>query len=163
MEEVRGNLWDYHGPRQVVVTTNIGWSPPATWMTGGEERDWNNMGAGSVLEAWKRFPEISSWYAERCKMYGANTPVLKRPDLRLVFLPVKPLLNPPSMSWNQRASYKLIGLGLAQLAAWWDRHHPLLAMTLPGAGNGGLPPGEVRRLVRTMLGHTDIILVDRQL
>jgi hypothetical protein len=92
-------------------------------------------------------------------------PVLKRDDLRLVFLPVKPVVwSAPQLSWDQQADLLYIQAGLQQIRSWQATPGaPKLAMTLPGAGNGSLDPREVRALVLRELGHTGITLVDRQL
>ncbi len=182
MLEVNGNLWDYHARGfHVVVTTNAGWEQDPLWAPGASPTlanesgpaCWNNMGAGSVYEAWRRNPSLAEWYGRRCRAHALQSddpmPVLKRDDLRLVFLPVKPLLrHEPAMSWNQKASLLLIESGLRQIERWYrgtfgQRQAPKLAMTLPGAGNGGLDPREVRALVVRELGHTGVTLVDRQL
>ena len=157
MIEVTANLWDFHAKgHHVVVTTNIGWAPG---------NPWNNMGAGMALQAAYRYPELPGWYGRRCREYGAGTPVLKRDDLGLVFLPVKPLLEEnPGASWNQTASLELIARGLDQLLAWVTTRKAKVAMGLPGAGNGRLDPVEVLGLVRDKLGfRRGIVLADWRL
>lgn len=161
MKEKNANLWNFHEVGfQAVVTTNIGWDEVWNKKLRGF-RPLNNMGAGSVLEAATRWPELPEWYGRRCREYKTEMPVLWRPDMGLVFLPVKPLMTlTPSWSWNQKASLVLIRRGLDQIRDWWEQHQPKIVMTLPGAGNGGLPPGEVLALVRVVLGHTDIVVAD---
>ncbi len=134
INSVRGNLWDYWDQGwKVVVTTNIGWDPK------NENR--NNMGAGMALQACCRWPWLASWYGEHCMRFGANTPVIELDRLRLIFLPVKPLLPlNPAMSWNQTAKLSLIARGLPQLA----QHDGNIAMAWPGCGNGWLDPEELR-------------------
>ena len=83
MRVERGDLWDYHARGwHVVVTTNIGWDRSGR----------NNMGAGMALQAALRWPGLPLWYGLECRKRGAETPVLVRDDVRLVFFPVKPLL-----------------------------------------------------------------------
>jgi hypothetical protein len=169
MKEFNGDLWAFHEEGyHVVVTTNLGWgelrSPTAVY---------NNMGAGSVQAAARRWPWLPAWYGRRCCQFAASQlgsmPVLKRDDLRVVFLPVKPLnRRNPAASWDQLASVPLIRSGLEQLRSWFlaERKRGMalqLALTLPGAGNGGLERGMVYGLVRECLDDLDVALVDRQL
>jgi hypothetical protein len=155
MKRIRGDIWRlWDKGFHVVVTTNIGW----------DHRDMNNMGAGTVQRAASVWPELPRWYGSWCRSMGAKMGVVRRPGLRLVFLPVKPLIEAcPSLSWDQKADLVLIERGLVQLGVWWRRYRPALAMTLPGAGNGGLDPAEVLALVERVLGDTEIVLCDLQL
>ena len=130
---VRGNLWDeWVMGRKVVITTNIGWDPKTLR---------NNMGAGIAWDAAQRWPELPQWYGRFCRATYPHTPVLEHPYLRLIFFPVKPLLNRnnPEISWNQQASLPLIDHGMRQLV----EHEGHIAMGLPGCGNGGLDQSAV--------------------
>jgi hypothetical protein len=134
----------------VVVTTNIGWDP---------ETKRNNMGAGVALQAALRWGELPEWYGWRCKLSGANTPVLVNEHRRLVFFPVKPLLpGNPERSWDQEACLATIAHSAEQLSRL--RVDGPLAMALPGCGNGGRSALEVLPI---LAAHLDgkVTLIDR--
>lgn len=157
MKSVKADIWDlFDKGHDVVITTNIGWD-----LSTFE----NNMGAGTALGAYRRCPTLAVWYGHECRRMAHSNAVdvLYRGDLGFYFLPVKPLLDPkdPERSWAQKASYELIERMLTRFAAM-PRPRPT-AMTLPGAGNGGLDPAKVRSLVVSHLGDSDITLCDLQL
>lgn len=161
MKQYKRDIWElYDSGMDVVVTTNIGWHL---------ETYRNNMGAGTVMEAARRFPELPEWYGRECAamIELGVVQVLYREDLRLWFFPVKPLLLPsnPEISWDQKADMDLIRRGLRQLKMHPDRIRDT-AMTLPGAGNGGLSPRDVLDTVKAelrMVPGAQIVLCDRQL
>lgn len=158
MQLVKANIWELAAAgHDVVVTTNIGWDP-RTYE--------NNMGAGTALQAYQRCPSLAVWYGHECRRmtHEGTVDVLYRGDLGLYFLPVKPLLDPgdPERSWDQLASYALIERMLGRLAAM-PKPRPV-ALTLPGAGNGGLDPERVRSLALKQLGELErVTLCDLQL
>lgn len=158
MQTAKRDIWHlYDKGFDVVVTTNIGWDPQTLV---------NNMGAGTVLRAARMFPGLSRWYGAECKrMTEANSvEVLYRPDLRLYFLPVKPLLDArdPERSWDQLGNYALIEQGLRQFAQM-ERKNPV-ALTLPGCGNGGLNRREMLTMVKAVLGELEgVTLCDLEL
>lgn len=144
IEVEHGDLWDWHTRGfRVVITTNIGWHP-LTYR--------NNMGAGMALQAEQRWRDLPHWYGRQCAAKGDELGVIEHELRRLVFLPVKPLLDPknPERSWNQRASLGLIGRGLDQMA-WLVRSGPPVAMSFAGAGNGGLDEASVLELLQQRL------------
>lgn len=160
MKKINSNIWDlYESGMDVVVTNNIGWSL---------ETYRNNMGAGTTLEAMRRYPELPEWYGRQCAsmVEKKDVRVLYREDLGIYFFPVKPLLDPanPEMSWAQNANYELIWEGLRQLRNM-DRKRDL-AMTLPGCGNGGLDPDIMLAVMKEALNGApgpEIVICDRQL
>lgn len=148
----RGDLWErWDEGSKIVITTNIGWDPVTLR---------NNMGAGIALEAMRRWPWLPEWYGRFCRATFPHTPVIEHDQLRLIFLPVKPLLNRnnPEISWDQRASVFLVVEGLKQL-----RHHAgHIALGFPGCGNGGLEPIEVLPHIERQLDPTRFVVRDRQ-
>lgn len=158
MQLVNADIWRlFDDGYDVVITTNIGWD---------SRRFSNNMGAGTALQAYERYPSLPIWYGHECSRmaHSDSVDVLYRGDLRLYFFPVKPLLDPrdPERSWDQLASYELIERMLARFAAMPRPRKA--ALTLPGAGNGGLDPERVRALVLQQLGNaSDVTLCDLQL
>lgn len=153
LQSMQGDLWDmWASPKwKIVVTTNIGWDPRTFE---------NNMGAGVALQAAERFPELPEWYGRFCASTAPNTPVVEREDLRLIFLPVKPLLDPhnPELSWNQPARLGLIDRSVRELAEIPGR----IALAYPGCGNGGLPVEAVRPILQHYLPGDRFLVVDRR-
>lgn len=167
MQIIKGDLWDYHSKGwKIVITTNIGWAGEAgQWPT---KKYANNMGAGIAWQAAQRWPWLPLWLGSHyraCHRLGAVQAPLEHDQLRLIFLPVKPLLaNDPAYSWNQPGNSQLIGYGLGRLSA----HQGKIALGFPGCGNGGLNPSVITPMllklgiVRSHLGHGETIVVDRQ-
>jgi len=148
MKREQADLWErWEQGHKIVVTTNVGWDPRTRR---------NNMGAGLALQAARRWPWLPEWYGDFCRrsVMGRQTPtrtvpVLEHDQLRLIFLPVKPLLHyaDPERSWDQPARLDVIRTGLARLT----RHHGTIALAYPGCGNGGLKPSQVRPLLEMFL------------
>lgn len=152
MRYEQGDLWDHwERGNKIVVTTNVGWDLQTRR---------NNMGAGMALQAAQRWPWLPEWYGNLCRLYVTRwgqygpharpaiprcparwMPVVELDHLRLLFLPVKPLLDfaDPERSWDQTARLDLIRWGLRQLT----RHHGQIALAYPGCGNGGLDKQDV--------------------
>lgn len=151
MNIINGNIWDHHiNNRKIVITTNIGWDP----VTG-----LNNMGAGLAWDAAGIWDGLREWYGKFCRITYPNTPVVEYDLYNLILMPVKPLLdiNNPEISWNQRASIKLIEGGLNQL-----RHHKgEIIMAFPGCGNGGLSHNKVYKLLETYCSDKRFTIVDK--
>lgn len=174
MKQVKGDLWDFHAQGwKIVISTNIGWTEtPPSWASredAGHYPHHNNMGAGIALEALRRWPWLSEWlgshYRARHRAGAIQRPV-EHDQLRLIFVPVKPLKeHDPAYSWDQPASVELIALQLGMLA----HHQGKIAIGLVGCGNGNAEPAHVLphllklHLVRAHLGRGETILVDRNL
>ncbi len=156
MRRVRGDLWDWHADgHRIVISTNIGYCP---------ETYRNNMGAGIAWQAARRYPELPEWYGRQCAAHGADTPVLERSDLGLLFFPVKPFVpHDPERGWAQNASLELIASRLAQLAELAAVGAPV-AMSTVGAGpkgsGGGLDPAMVAELIERELDEGRVVLVE---
>lgn len=153
LASIQGDLWDMHeGGWTIVVTTNIGWSL---------RTHENNMGAGVALQAADRWPDLPKWYGRFCAQHAADTPVVERKDRRLIFFPVKPLLDPknPELSWSQLASPELIERSARQLA---EIKAGRIALAYPGAGNGGLPVSVVKPILERYLPGDRFLVVDRR-
>lgn len=166
MRSERGDLWKlWEQGHKIVVTTNVGWEP-------GTLR--NNMGAGMALQAALRWPWLPEWYGSFCRLWVTRwsrpgsihaalrtAPLLEHDGLRLIFLPVKPLLSysDPELSWNQRARLDCIQLAVSELR----KHHGTIAFGLPGCGNGGLSAMDVRPMLEESLPEERFLLCDREL
>jgi hypothetical protein len=158
------DIWDYYEKGyRIVVTTNLGWDVGMT----------NNMGAGLALQTARRFPWLPTWYGAECYKMAENQQELVIPfnPLRLIFLPVKPLLiDAPHMSWNQMADLGLIKRGLENLRNGFAQKGgavPIalpIALTLPGCGNGGLHRDQVLPLVEKIFAsYNTVVLCDQAL
>ena len=149
MRAERGDIWELHtAGATICVTTNIGW----------DEEMRNNMGAGLALQAMSRWPWLPTWYGAEC--YRMATAGEVRPlwfaPLRLILLPVKPLLDPahPERSWDQKANPEFIRQQLLTLRLMTALPHfpARVALTLPGCGNGALHRDEVGPILHETLG-----------
>jgi len=151
MKMFHGNLWSYIDTHRIVITTNIGWHPRTKR---------NNMGAGMALQAAQQHPELPEWYGRFCESTAPDTPVIAHGTHRLIFLPVKPLLDRdnPEISWAQKASLETIERGLPRLA----QHEGPIALGFPGCGNGDLRPEQVLPLLKKYLPEDRFFLVDLQ-
>jgi hypothetical protein len=171
----KGNLWDWWAKGwKIVISTNIGWSDSG-------ETDWaaqtsapkrrkfcNNMGAGIALEAWRRWPWLAEWLGSHYRarsMQGAEQRPVEHDQLRLIFVPVKPLnVDDPAYSWNQPADIRLISFQLGMLSA----HRGDIALGFVGCGNGNADPKAVLpsllklEIVRIYSGQGKTVVVDRR-
>lgn len=139
-----GDLFDFH--RQgywVVVPTNIGW-----------KRDHSNpMGVGVAGLFSRHYPDLASWYGERCRRFRAATAVQLYRPARLLLVPTKPLdPKSPWASWRQPACLSLLERSLRQLA-YLGANLPLGIIYLPllGCGAGGLTETTVLPLLSKYL------------
>lgn len=172
MEILKGDLWDYYAKGwKIVISTNIGWSGDSKsrpgWRANGVGH-FNNMGAGIAHQASQRWPWLPQWLGEHYRAVhrsGMQQRPVELPDLRLIFVAVKPLLeSDPEYSWNQKASAELIREQLGMLA----QHQGDIALGFIGCGNGALDQAVVLPsllklgIVRGHLGHGKTIVVDRE-
>jgi hypothetical protein len=88
MLEVKGNLWDYHNPYPVVITTN-----------GNVKLSGAVMGKGIAFEAKNRFPGLPKMLAQHIKMSG--NVVKYFPEFNLFTFPTK-------NNWWEKSDLELI-------------------------------------------------------
>jgi len=134
-----------------LVTTNLGWK------SNGE----NVMGAGCALEAATRFPGLPAWYGTICQQIAASK---FSPDSRQLIpvaphnvvpakgwlgcFPTKPLdRKNPALSWKGKSTLDQIEQSCIALKECLQRWQRPVYMPMPGCGNGGLSPREVRPLL----------------
>lgn len=170
MEILKGDLWDYYAKGwKIVISTNIGWSNGEAWRGNSAlGKRTNNMGAGIAHQAQQRWPWLPEWLGSHYHAVhrsGMRQRPVEHDELRLIFVPVKPLLeSDPAYSWNQKASPELIREQLGMLA----QHKGNIALGFIGCGNGALEQAAVLPsllklgLVRGHLGHGKTIVVDRE-
>jgi hypothetical protein len=168
MKIVKGDLWDFWELGwKIVVSTNIGWGR-GLLVGEGSRQHANNMGAGIAWQAASRWPWLPLWLGEHYRArhrLGATQQPVEHDQLRLIFVPVKPLLeSDPAYSWNQRASVPLIDEQLNLLT----RHRGKIALGFVGCGNGGLRQDQVMpallrlEMRRAHQGHGDTLVVDKE-
>jgi len=176
MQIQKGDLWDFHAKGwKIVISTNIGWTekrPSWARADGGytlnDDVHLNNMGAGIAHQAWMRWRWLPAWLGSHYRarhLAGLEQRPVEHDQLRLIFVPVKPLLeDDPAYSWNQKASVALICQQLGMLS----EHKGDIALGFIGCGNGQLSQGSVLphllklELVRAHKGHGKTIVVDRE-
>ncbi len=171
MEIRNGNLWDFHAEGwKIVISTNIGWDgdDAVAWRAPGARGNRNNMGAGIAWEAARRWPWLPEWLGSHYRAIhraGITQAPVELPELRLIFLAVKPLIeSDPAYSWNQKADPALIAHQLGRLSG----HQGDIALGFVGCGNGALKQEQVLpfllklEMVRTHLGHGRTVVVDRE-
>lgn len=133
MNEITGNLWDFHtGSNFIVITTNGHVNSRGACV----------MGRGVALQAKQRFPGIEIELGNLIKRY--NSRVCMFSDRRLIIFPVK-------YHWSQPAVPELISESARQLVKLVDgvyfpaKSHVYLPR--PGCGNGGLDWATVKPLL----------------
>ena len=144
MNEVTGDIWNYHHDQSwVVVPTNIGWK---------KHTSENVMGAGVAEQAAQRYPELPYLYGKWCRDRRTRTPVLTAPHLRLILFPVKPLrVAEPWLSWQQPAALGLVMQSILELGKLDYTDDCPVYLPLVGCGNGKLNPGIVVPMLRAVL------------
>lgn len=134
MIEIKGNLWDYYGPKHVVCITTNG-----TIKKNGD----GVMGRGCALEATQRIPKIANVLGENLRHFG-NIPKW------LQFNPLAPVLSfPVKHNWWEEANLDLIRNSLLHLRDVMNtigfQDLPFV-LPRPGCGNGKLNWRDVKPL-----------------
>jgi len=121
MQEVTGNIWEYHKlGRWVIITTNGAIRKDGTCV----------MGRGVAKQAADRIPTIPFRLGDALKTGGNNVHAFE--DLKIITLPVK-------HHWREQADLNVIERSLKQLVAWADtppRKHGKFYLVRPGCANG---------------------------
>ena|ERR1035437_6654585 len=121
MLEIKGNLWDYHNPHPVVITTN-----------GNVKLSGAVMGKGIAFEAKNRFPGLPKMLAQHLKRSGNIVKFF--PEYNLFTFPTK-------NNWWENSDLELITESCDSLLHICN--HPLktwtkIYMVRPGCDNGKL-------------------------
>lgn len=133
MNEIIGDIWDYHRQgKWVVITTN-----------GVINRQGANpLGRGVALQAKKRFPELPYELGERIKSSGSRVHVF--PEYRIITFPVK-------YHWRDSANLELIERSAAQLRGLGIAP---VYLVRPGCGAGERDWSEVKPRLECYLDDT---------
>ena len=151
MIEYTGDIWEY----------------PSDWLcvtTNGNIRNDGAavMGRGIALEAKRRYPKLPHILAERIMEGGNRVYPLGSFGGKLIFsLPTK-------NDWHDRSSIDLIHVSIRDLLYYhnsakklFGQDYPVVAMTRPGCGNGGLDWNCVRPTIVNLLSDK-FVIVNRQ-
>jgi hypothetical protein len=144
-----GNIWELHSlmkePRyDIAIGTNVGWT----------SRGLNVMGRGLALEAKNRYNHLPNKYGLWCIVKG-DEPMYDEKS-RIWCVPSKPLNGAaPHTSWMGKGSYSLVEKGLKHLKKHVPIYKTRVAVPLLGAGNAGLDPQKIQRMIETILGEDD--------
>lgn len=161
-----GNLFDHLSKplTYTFITTNLGWK------SNGE----NVMGAGCAKEAATRFPKLPKWYGAICQQIanGADHHWICTAPHDVVpaagwlgCFPTKALNRKnPALSWQADSTLECIEHSCTALTACLDsvRGKPIY-LPLPGCGNGGLDPKQVRPLLMKYFRKVpNVIVIERK-
>jgi hypothetical protein len=128
----------------IVIGTNVGWKHDGS----------NVMGRGLALEAVTRYPSLSQMYGRWCIVSG-EIPYYDEWS-RIWCVPSKPLNEAaPHTSWMGRGSYSLVERGLKHLKKHVPIYKTRVAVPLLGAGNAGLNPTRIQKMIESILGEDD--------
>ena len=150
--EQSGSLWDYYqlGYR-IVVPTAVGWS--ATSRRAPMRSGIAALVAGLDEPAVR---SVAAWYGRHCKQEQVTRrremPVIEHRALRLIFLPVRPLVSEADSDRDDQApTIGLVRRSLDQLLQLCERGGgPTIAMSLAGLADA-LPRATVRQAVEQRL------------
>lgn len=103
---LEGNPWDLSTPADdIVVPTTIGWTYDS----------WTLPGKGFARQCFNSYPHLGYWYADQCKQYKDDLPLLRK--WPLIFIPIKPLnQEEPQLSWKNPSNFDMLLRGLDQLS-----------------------------------------------
>lgn len=159
-----GDIWEFYNRGfYVVIPTNVGWKMgPVSGMMAV-------MGRGLALQAKGRHPECAKWLGQEYyklnkegKAMGDPAWLKVYPGARIIFLPTKPIdKSAPQYSWRVKSDVEMIKKHLDQLPALATENKlSKIAIPLLGAGNGGLDPGYMKKLISEKLdGDHRFVLV----
>lgn len=141
MQELSGDLWDYHSAGHwAVITTN------GTVRVDGA----CVMGRGVALQAKERFDDLQWALGDRIRHHGNN--VFAFPRWRLFTFPVKD-------AWSDKASLPLIRKSAQQLVVHVTaRRLDTVYLVRPGTGNGRLAWGDVKPVLADLLDDRFVIV-----
>jgi len=142
-----GNIFGF--PGAVCVPTNVGWK------TNGE----NVMGRGLAKQVAVTYPELPMLYGRYCRAHPRRPyPVAvfylrKGTETRpVICVPVKPLADPPWLSWKQPADMGVIEESLRDLVFLAsDIETEQILVVRFGCGNGGQSWADVGPLMEKYL------------
>lgn len=145
MQEVNGQLWDYHKAGEWICITTNGFINKAGEVV---------MGRGCAAEAKVRFPRLPKQIAKWQRLVNPDNPIfLVCPEERLVTFPVK-------YKWFELANLDLIGSSAKKLAEFMaqDGAPPRIFLPRPGCGNGKLAWEDVKAVIEPILPDSVVVI-----
>jgi hypothetical protein len=133
MNEIIGNIWDYHSNGEFVCVTTNG---------NLNSRKECIMGAGIAKECKLKFPQIPAILGDLIKHYGNNVYMLS--EYKIFSFPTK-------YNWIQHSNIKLILHSFEQLKTYIDKYNiSRVYCPKPGCGNGKLNWNFVKKNLNTI-------------
>lgn len=150
MQEIVGDLWDFHQQGQIIcIPTNVGWKK------NGE----NVMGRGVAQQAAEKMPDLTCRYGYHCMQKDGGESIYYE-DLAVIMTPTKPLnKEAPHKSWQGQATLVRVEESLWQLRVLAASIDNLIYLPLLGCGNGGLYKNAVLPIIRGVLTSSQFQLV----
>jgi hypothetical protein len=151
----------------VIEYTGDIWEYPSDWLcvtTNGNVRNDGAavMGRGIALEAKRRYPKLPHILAERILEGGNHVHPLGSFGGKLIFS------FPTKNDWRDRSNLTLIQMSVRELLYYhnsakklFGHDYPVVAMTRPGCGNGGMNWPDVKAAIGPLLSDK-FVIVNRQ-
>lgn len=114
------------------------------------------MGAGVALEAKKRWPDLPKILAHSLKEKGNTVSCLAKRDGKWI------IAFPTKTDWKKPSDPFLIEQSCRILKLHWSRQEnkPIVAMSRPGCGNGGLKWPEVKPILEKYFQEDEFVVVN---
>jgi hypothetical protein len=146
MKVIKNNIWKYHNPGYVVITTNGNINKNGECI----------MGKGIALEAKQRYPNLPYLLGQNIQVLGNH--VFWYLDAHIITFPTK-------HNWRDKSSLELIEQSAKELLNTYVKAlqtgvSPDIYMPKPGCGNGGLTWEEVEPVIEPYIGNI-VTIVDR--
>ena len=144
MQEVTGDIWDFHEQGHLVCITTNGFVKK-----NGE----CVMGAGVAKQAKVKFPDLPARVGEDLRLMGNGLNFYG--DIKLIMFPVK-------HNWYEQADIELIKQSCEQLIQLMDfKNIKKVYLPKPGCGNGKLRWPEVKKVIEPLLDDR-VIIIDKK-
>ncbi len=143
MQEIIGNIWDYHDKGHwIVITTNGN-----TNINGDAV-----MGKGIAWQAKQRYPNLPKLLAEKINRWGNHTYLFRSPISLITF--------PTKEDWKLPSSLSLIAQSAFELMIMWEDDHFVNTIYLvrPGCGAGELDWKDVKPILEKYLDDRFVVV-----
>ena len=151
MEEIIGNLWDYHTQGSFICIM-VNCTP--------NSRGNAIMGKGVAEQAAKRFPQLPKLLGSTQIEYAGETFFTSRSRRPQIFLKYRLITFPTKVTWDVDSSLDLITHSSKYLVAIVDKMPKLkvpIYLSKPGVGNGNLEWKEVSKILEPILDDRFVI------
>ncbi len=151
MEEIKGNLWDYHTQGSFICIM-VNCTP--------NSRGKAIMGKGIAQQAVVKYPDLPKLLGSTQIEYAGKTFFTARSRRPQVFLKYRLITFPTKVTWDQDSDLTLIENSCKYLVAIVDKMKSLkvpIYLSKPGVGNGNLEWGEVSKILEPILDDRFIV------